>query len=97
MFKFWAGFMVATCLFTLTGALFPAPKKVDDRETLLYFRRIHDNIYNFPVVTTDPNGNRLGRRGDMVIYNNSGTLSIQVNNNDGPAGGTTWVDTGALS
>lgn len=47
------------------------------------------NIYELrnrlEVVTTDPNSNRTGVLGDIVLYNNSGTYSIEV-----CLGTTTW-------
>lgn len=43
-----------------------------------YLKTIADNFNNFEVVTIDPNGNRTGRYGDVVIYNNSGTYRFRV-------------------
>ena len=98
MYKYVVGFIAGLILCGVSNAaLIPTPRPVEDKEVLLYLRRIQGVLGKIEVVTTDPNGNRLGIIGDVVIFNNSGTFSIETCTDSGPAGGTTWVGTGALS
>ena len=72
------------------GGQIPAPLKVTDQEVLLYLRRIYDEWLNVPIVTTSPNGSRIGRFGDIVVWNDSGTYRWRVNTSQTPGEGTTW-------
>jgi hypothetical protein len=61
------------------AGVMPDPPTVDDsKATLKYFKTIHDNMNNLTVVTQDPNHNRNGRYGDMVIYKNGATFTVKI-------------------
>ena len=47
---------------------------------------VWQNINRPEVVTSDPNGSRKGKKGEMVLFNNSGTFTLEVNTD----GDTTW-------
>ena len=55
-------------------------------QTEQYFKNISDNFNNLEMTTTAPNGNRRGNNGDVILYDNSGTLELWANY----GGGTTW-------
>ena len=43
-----------------------------------YLNHIRDNHNNLRVTTTDPDGTTPGKVGDIILFNNSGTFSLQV-------------------
>lgn len=47
-------------------------------ETRNYIQNLYNNINNLLVVTSNPNGSRVGKKGDLVVYNNSGSFSLNV-------------------
>lgn len=59
------------------------PKPVQD-----YLQELYQNNNNLEVVTTDPNGNRIGNLGNLVAYNNSGTYTVKICTSS--PSGTTW-------
>lgn len=71
--------------------ILPSPAGIDDRSTLLYLRRIKEAFNNLEIITSEPNGTRQGRSGDIVIFNDSGTYRLRLNISTNPGGGTTWV------
>ena len=59
----------------------PPPVKSEDQNINTintYLNNIYNNFNNLEIVTTDPNGNRTGRYGDIVIYNNGGVFTIKI-------------------
>ena len=50
------------------AGLIPEPPIIKDKDTRNYFRTLYNNYNNLEIVTTTPNGNRNGKRGDMVLY-----------------------------
>ena len=80
----WAGELVA-----------PAPTRDVPHETQRYLRSIYDNFHKPPVTEDNPNGSRQGDKGELIIYDNSGTFKLCINVDDG--GGTTWRCTSSLS
>jgi len=73
------------------GHIASPPPTIEDRDTLIYLRKVHNALENFDIVTTEPNGNRRGRIGDVIIFNDSGTYRWRLNTDTGIDGGTTWV------
>ena len=56
------------------GELPPPPPRPDRAVSDdLYFRRIHKEHNNLVIVTTNPDGSRLGSKGDEILYNNAGS------------------------
>lgn len=55
-----------------------------------YLREMQRSSRNLVVVTTHPHGNRRGRRGDMVMYNDGFILRMCRNNSTTAGGGTSW-------
>lgn len=43
-----------------------------------YLSTIANNFNNFTIVTTNPNGNRNGKYGDMVIYASGASFYISI-------------------
>lgn len=75
-------FLLTVFLFSNVYADFippPPPLQKLPVELQQYLRTISDNFNNLDVVTTTPNGNRYGKIGDLIIYNNSGTFELFVN------------------
>ena len=74
----------------------PTPRKDRPVSDELYLRRIQQEWNNLAVATVNPNGNRRGRLGDMLLYNNAGSYKWCVNVSSGE--GTTWrCDASALT
>lgn len=83
------GFLLAT--HPIFAGQLAEPPLIQDKQTLLYLRKIEDNWMNLPVVTTAPNGSRQGRIGDMVLLSTGGNYHLEVNISTGSSGGTSWV------
>ena len=49
---------------------------------------ITNGRYTYSISTIAPNGNLKGLTGDAIIYNNSGTFELWIN--DGTGNGTVW-------
>mgnify|MGYP001610157082 FL=1 len=86
---FFLGSLFAASLAWAT--ILPDPVGIKDKQTLLYLRKIRDVHNNVVITTTSPNGNRRGRSGDIVIFNDSETYRWRVNTDTDPSGGTTWA------
>ena len=44
-----------------------------------YLREIYENIDRFEIVTSAPDGTRKGRKGQGILYNNSGIFTLWIN------------------
>ena len=77
--------------FSALGGNLPPPLVVEDKETLLYLRKIAEEWQNLEVVTTNPDGSRVGRIGDMLLLSTGGNFYLEVNVSTGASGGTTWL------
>jgi len=73
--------LLLSTLSTKAWAILPPPPVISQADVQLtqYMKQLYDNHNKLDVVTTDPNGNRIGKVGDIVIYNNSGVYTINVN------------------
>lgn len=49
-------------------------------------RQVYDWVSRLDVTTSAPNGNRQGRIGEAIFYNNAGTFTLYVNT----TGSTVW-------
>lgn len=85
--------IIIFCLITtyVFAGLLPAPPILRDEPLAeqLYFKSIYDNHNNLEIVTINPDGSRTGRRGDIVLFNDSGTYYIEICVSS-PTG-TVWV------
>ncbi len=82
------------CMFLCTSLyahdIAQPPVLKDDKALVDYLKTIADN-YNTPTITTTaPNGNIIGEKGHLIIYNNSGTFELWVNKD----GSKTWSKVG---
>lgn len=53
-----------------------------------YLQEIYSNFHRLEITTTSPDGNISGRVGRMIIYNNSGTYGLFINDD----GDTSWQE-----
>lgn len=75
-------FLLTVFLFSnVYGDFIPPPPPLQNQSVELqqYLRRISDNFNNLNIITTTPNGNRLGKKGDILIFNDGGTFKLFVN------------------
>jgi hypothetical protein len=65
----------------------PAPPPLKDMPVELqhYLRSIYENLHRLPVTTTNPNGSREGKKGDMVLYDSTNNY-LMINTDSS----TTW-------
>lgn len=87
-----AGFMLGFALASATAwaGQIPDPPPLQDKQALIYLRKLKDNWLNLEITSTDPNGSMTGRLGDIIIWNDSGTYRWRVNTSATPGVGTTW-------
>ena len=66
----------------------PKPQRITDfdqnglvtlNETLEQLWDVTNGRYNLTTVTTNPDGAKSGKGGDMVLFNNSGTYYLAIN------------------
>jgi len=64
------------------------PPIIKDSPVILqhYLKDISDNFNNLEILTSAPNGDRQGKKGDLIVYNNGGVYTLWVNTN----GSTAW-------
>ena len=63
-----------------------APPPIKDANVLHYFTQIYNNFHRLQVVTTNPDGTRNGKTGDMILLQTGGTSYLEINTNSS----TTW-------
>lgn len=79
------GFLLASV--TVSAGIIASPPPSDiPVQIQQYLFDVWQNMNRPAVVTSDPNGSRKGKKGDLVLFNNSGTFSLKVNTD----GSTTW-------
>lgn len=76
------------CCVTAWAGDIRRPNPTDDTRIYDYLQHIDDNFNNLPVTTTDPDGTKPGKVGDMVLYNNSNIFSLQICTS---ASASTWI------
>lgn len=64
----------------------PSPPRIDDLVIRDYFQKIYDNLHRLEVVTTNPDGSRNGKKGDMLLLNSGEIYYLEINTNSG----TVW-------
>jgi len=69
-----------------TADILPAPPPLQDVNVYTYLRQIYENFHRLQVVTTNPDGNRRGKIGDMVLLQTGGNSYIEINT----TGSTVW-------
>ena len=68
------------------GAKIPAPPVIKDKNIGEYLKTLYENNDILETTETAPNGNRRGRKGQCIIYDNSGTFELWINTD----GETSW-------
>lgn len=56
-----------------------APPPIQDRDIYHYFRQIYENYNRLEVVTTNPDGARNGKKGDMLLLQTGGNSYLEIN------------------
>ena len=57
----------------------PPPLPNSEPSVAHYFRQIYDNFHRLQVVSSDPDGSRAGKKGDMVLYLTGGVGVLCIN------------------
>ena len=57
----------------------PPPFPKSDPSVSFYFKQIYDNFHRLQVVSSDPDGSRAGKKGDMVLYLTGGVGVLCIN------------------
>lgn len=79
-------------IITVSAALVSSPPplsdKWEDASSILlhYLREISANIHRLDVVTTNPDGSRVGKKGDMILLQTGGKHYLEINTDSS----TTW-------
>ena len=74
---FICGFLISAGLVLADNISSPPPIK--DPTIAHYFKQIYDNFHRLQVVTTNPDGVRNGKKGDMVLLQTGGNHYIEIN------------------
>ena len=74
---FIAGCVLSSCL--AWADVISAPPPIKDANIYHYLRQIYENMHRLQVVTTNPDGTRNGKKGDMVLLQTGGTSYLEVN------------------
>lgn len=92
MKKLIAGFMLGALLTSIPAwaGLIPSPPGTVEREVRSYFSQIYHNWMELPTVSTEPDGTRQGKLGDMLMQDDGVTRYFQVCVSGGPGLGTVW-------
>ena len=64
-----------------------SPPPIKDPTISHYFKQIYDNFHRLQVVTTNPDGVRSGKKGDMVLLQTGGSSYLEINSDSS----TTWL------
>ena len=90
MRKFIIGIIVGFLLSTLVAyaGIINSPPPLPDTEVTLqqYLFEIWQNMNRPEIITTNPNGSRSGKVGDLISFNDSGTYKLFINT----TGSTVW-------
>ena len=68
---------IMVCSLAFAGEL-KTPPPQPDSSLYDYLLTIRDNHNNIPTTTTDPDTVRQGNRGDMVLFKDAGTFSLEI-------------------
>ena len=81
------GLLISICVSGFFG-LISAPPPLEDSPVPLqhYLQELYSNYHILEITTTAPDTNRSGKKGQLVIYNNSGTFELYANDD----GSTSW-------
>jgi len=80
VFKYVFLFLVLFTVYAWAGNIpSPPPLLEEPVAEQHYLRTIYDNFNKLEVTTTNPDGTRNGKKGDMLLLQNSGTDYLVVN------------------
>ena len=82
--------LITSILMVCTWAIadnISAPPPIKDADTFHYLRQVYENLHRLQVVTTNPDGVRNGKRGDMVLLQTGGNSYLEINSDSS----TTWL------
>ena len=82
------GIITSLCFSVLADKI-PSPPLLKDPALLHYLKIIYDNHNRLEVVTSNPDGSRKGKKGDMVLLQTGGNSYLEVNSDSN----TTWLGT----
>ena len=80
-----AGFLLSAVVVMADNISAPPPIK--DVSILHYFNQIYANFHRLQVVTTNPDGTRNGKKGDMILLQTGGSSYLEINSDSS----TTWL------
>lgn len=69
--------LIILCLVSM-GFITPEPPKIEDKPTYEYMRTVRNHLNRLDVVSTNPNGSRIGDYGDMVLFKSGANFYIEV-------------------
>ena len=74
------GFILAISLTAMADNIpSPPPLSGQPPELQHYLRSIYENFHRLPVTTTNPDGVRNGKKGDMVLLITGGSYYLEIN------------------
>jgi len=74
---------VLTLSFGVMADNIPSPPPLSNQPPELqhYLRSIYENFHRLPVTTTNPDGSRRGKKGDMLLLQTGGNHYLEINTN----------------
>lgn len=77
IYGFILGFILSVSL--AWADVISAPPPIKDANVYHYIRQIYENLHRLQVVTSNPDGSRNGKKGDMVLLQTGGTSYLEIN------------------
>ena len=65
----------------------PPPLRDEPQAEQHYLKEIYDNFHKLEVVTTNPDGSRNGKKGEMLLLQTGGNSYLEINSD----GSNTWL------
>lgn len=85
MKNFLLGLFIGTIIYTAFADKISSPPPLQNEPSAEqhYFQEIYENFHRLEIVTTNPDGSRSGKKGDMLLLQTGGNSYLEINTNSG--------------